>query len=250
MAIGAPGAIPERFNLARHCLARSALAAPDKIALLVVSDVAASIERAERWTYGELDLAVRRVGAGLVAHGLVPGDRLLVRLANSSDYALMFLGAISAGLVPIPVSAQLTEGETAFLLADSAAAAIAQTGPLALANVDRAAVAVLDETTIARLKDFAPLADHADTSAEAPAYIVYTSGTSNRPKGVVHAQRSVLGRAPMHRDWLGLGAGDVILHAGAFNWSYTLGVGLPIPVRSARRRRSTPARKTLRSGRS
>src|SRR5690349_3564005 len=94
-------AIPERFNIARHCLARSAATAPDKIALIVVGNLDDGIERAERWTYGALDLAVRRVAAGLLAHGLVPGDRLLVRLPNNSDYALVYLGAMSAGLVPI-----------------------------------------------------------------------------------------------------------------------------------------------------
>jgi acyl-coenzyme A synthetase/AMP-(fatty) acid ligase len=230
MAIAAEGRpIPERFNLARHCLARSALAAPNKTALIVVSDVSARLNRAERWTYAELDIAVRRVAAGLLAQRLVPGDRLLLRLPDSSDYALLFLGAISAGLAPIPVSAQLTQGEAAFLLADSGAAAIVQTESLALAGVDHAAFPVLDEAAIARLKGFPPIADHADTAAEAPAYIVYTSGTSGKPKGVVHAHRSILGRMPMRRDWQGLGPGDVMLHAGAFNWSYTLGVGLLDP---------------------
>ena len=59
--------------------------------------------------------------------------------------------------------------------------------------------------------------------------MIYTSGTTSRPKGVVHAHRTALGRVPMHRDWQGLGANDVMLHAGAFNWSYTLGVGLLDP---------------------
>ena len=88
---------------------------------------------------------------------------------------------------------------------------------------------MLDEAAIARLKRTAPAAAYADTAAEAPAYMVYTSGTSSRPKGVIHAQRSVLGRIPMHHDWQGLGPDDVMLHAGAFNWSYTLGVGLLDP---------------------
>jgi acyl-coenzyme A synthetase/AMP-(fatty) acid ligase len=221
------GAIPKRFNLARHCLARAALASPDKIALIVVNEFNEGLDGAERWTYAELDLAVRRVAAGLLAQGLAPGDRMLVRLPNGSDYALLFFGAISAGLAPIPVSTQLTDGEAAFLLSDSAVAAIAQISPPA--GVDRSAVAVLDEPAIERLKAFPPLADHADTAAEAPAYFVYTSGTSSRPKGVVHAHRSVLGRIPMHQDWQGLRSSDVMLHAGAFNWSYTLGVGLLDP---------------------
>ncbi len=222
------GTIPERFNLAGYCLGRSARATPDKIALIVVGDLAAGLERAERWTYAELDLAVRRVAAGLLAAGLSPGDRLLVRLPNNSDYALLFLSAVSAGLVPIPVSAQLTDSEAAFLLEDAWAAAIAHSGPGALARINRPCV-VLDKAAIARLKNSPPLADHADTSADAPAYMVYTSGTSSRPKGVIHAHRSILGRLPIHREWEGLGADDIMLHAGAFNWSYTLGVGLLDP---------------------
>ena len=230
MAMGAEGiAVPERFNIARHCLGRPAHATPGKTALIVVGNLEEGIGAAEHWTYGELDLAVRRVAAGLLAEGLAPADRLLVRLPNNSDYALLFFGAMSAGLVPIPVSAQLTDREAAFLLADSAASAIARSGPLAIAEIDRGGCAVLDEPAIARLKSFPPLADHADTAAEAPAYMVYTSGTTSRPKGVVHAHRSVLGRVPMHRDWQGLGPGDVMLHAGAFNWSYTIGVGLLDP---------------------
>src|ERR1700682_4567822 len=108
MTVGAGGiAIPERFNIARHCLARPARATPDKTALIVVGNIDDGIDGAEHWTYGGLDLAVRRGAAGVPAEGLGPGDRLLVRLPNNSDYALVFLGAMSAGLIPIPVSPQL-----------------------------------------------------------------------------------------------------------------------------------------------
>src|ERR1700676_2205321 len=144
MAMGAEGiAIPERFNIARHCLGRPAHATPDKTALIVVGNLEEGIGAAEHWTYGELDLAVRRVAAGLLAEGLAPGDRLLVRLPNNSDYALLFLGAMSAGLVPTRVSAHLTAREAAFMLVDSAASAIAQPSPQASAN--STAWAVLDE---------------------------------------------------------------------------------------------------------
>jgi acyl-coenzyme A synthetase/AMP-(fatty) acid ligase len=219
--------IAKSFNLADHCVGRAARATPDKAALIVVGD-AGKPEQAERWTYAALDLAVRSVAAGLLAEGLTGGDRILLRLPNTSDYALLFCGAISAGLVPIPVSSQLTEGEAAFLLDDSAASAIAQTGPLAIASIP-SDCKIIDEEVIGRLKASPPLPTHADTEAEAPAYMIYTSGTTSRPKGVVHAHRTALGRIPMHRDWQGLTADDVMLHAGAFNWSYTLGVGLLDP---------------------
>ena len=85
----------------------------------------------------DLDRAVRSVAAGLLAEGLVAGDRIVLRLPNTSDYALLFLGAISAGLVPVPISSQLTETEAAFLLEDSGASAIAQIGSPAPAGTLR-----------------------------------------------------------------------------------------------------------------
>ena len=218
-----PIAIPPRLNLSGHCLGRAAQASPDKVALKIVSDVSAA---PETWTYAALDIAVRRVATGLLAEGLRPGDHLLLRLPNNSDYALLFFGAIAAGLVPIPISSQLTDGEAAVLLEDSAAAAVAIAGD----GHDRASgVRILSSFDLLRVKAAAPLPAYADTAAEDPAYMIYTSGTSGRPKGVVHAHRVVLGREPMRRDWQAIGADDVMLHAGAFNWSYTLGVGLLDP---------------------
>ena len=75
----------------------------------------------------------------------------------------------------------------------------------------------------------APLAAYADTAADDPAFLIYTSGTSRQPKGVLHAHRSAWGRRPTYDGWSGIGADDVMLHAGAFNWSYTLCAGLADP---------------------
>jgi acyl-CoA synthetase (AMP-forming)/AMP-acid ligase II len=94
-------AIPPRFNLARACLERQARDSSDKVALIVVTE-ASDIAGAERWTYAQLDYAVRSVAAGLLARGLKLGDRLVLQLPNNSDYALLFFGAIAAGLVPVP----------------------------------------------------------------------------------------------------------------------------------------------------
>lgn len=217
--------IPPRFNLARHCLEQAAEASPDKTALIVVHDMEGE---PERWTYGALDRAVRAIAAGLLARGLKPGDHLLLRLPNNSDYALMFFGAVAAGLVPVPMSAELTAAEAAFLLVDSQAAAVAMSPDLAF-PVEDGAIQILDRLAIAALKRSDPLPAYADTAAEDPAYMVYTSGTSSRPKGVLHAHRVALGREPMRREWQAIGPGDTMLHAGAFNWSYTLGVGLIDP---------------------
>lgn len=59
-----------------------------------------------------------------------------------------------------------------------------------------------------------------------PAYMIYTSGTSGRPRAVVHAHRAIWARRMMAEGWYGLTADDRLLHAGAMNWSFTLGTGL------------------------
>ena len=218
---------PTRFNMARYCLEVAARATPEKVALIVVSDAHAAVDRAERWTYSQLNDAVKRVAAGLRGLGLATGDRLMIRMGNTSDYALLFFGAIAAGCVPLPSSAQLTEEEADFLLADSGARMLAMTEELAIRSPP--GVRVLDPADVAALRArYEPL-DYADTAADAPAFLIYTSGTTGQPKGVLHAQRSAWGRRPMYQGWYGIRPDDVILHAGAFNWTYTLGVGLTDP---------------------
>jgi acyl-coenzyme A synthetase/AMP-(fatty) acid ligase len=60
--------------------------------------------------------------------------------------------------------------------------------------------------------------------------MIYTSGTGGRPKGVVHAQRAAWARRMMWDGWFGLTPDDRVLHAGAVNWTYTLGAGLADPL--------------------
>lgn len=216
---------PPRFNMARYCIGRAAAASPQKVALTVVLEAEGD---AERWTYEQIDDAVRRIAAGLRSLALPAGARIMIRMGNSSDYALMFFGAIAAGVVPLPSSADLTPDEALFLLKDSGASVLVQSKDLALEEVPDS-VQVVGADDVASLRSSGSPADYADTSAEDPAFLVYTSGTGGTPKGVLHAQRSAWGRRPMYRGWYGIGPGDVVLHAGAFNWTYTLGVGLTDP---------------------
>jgi len=244
---GHGGALPPaRFNMAHYCLAASAARLPDKIGLVVVADADAPLEKAERWSYGALDEAVRRVGAGLLAEGLQPGERLMIRMPNTSDYALLFFGAIAAGLVPLPSSAQLTTAEADFLLADSNAAAVAVAGGM---TVEAGTARVLDEAAVARLRTHAPLTGYADTGAGDPAFLVYTSGTSGRPKGVLHAQRSAWGRRPMYQGWYGIGESDVVLHAVPSIGPIRSARGSPTLGRTGRRPCFITGRRMYMSGR-
>ncbi len=216
-----------RFNMAAYCIGRAAAARPDKAALVVVADAHANLP-AEVWTFAELEGAVLRIASGLKGRGLEPGARILIRLENTSAYALLFFGAIAGGFVPLPTSAQLTTPEVRFLLEDSGAEAIACGRDLGLDSLP-AGVQAIEADEVARMIAKGRRAAYADTAADDPAFLIYTSGTTARPKGVLHAQRSCLGRRPMYQGWYGIGTDDRMLHAGAFNWTFTLGTGLTDP---------------------
>lgn len=224
-ATSTPERPPPQFNMAAYCLAH-AHARPDATALIVMEDVAGPPK--EIWTYAALEDAVLRVAAALQARGLPPGARILIRLDNTSAYALLFFSAIAAGYVALPTSSQLTETEAAFMLEDSGAAAVALAAHLPLANVP-SGVLVFGPDDVAAMLAFPKRATFAATRADDPAFLVYTSGTTANPKGVLHAQRSAFGRRPMYRGWYGIGENDRMLHAGAFNWTFTLGTGLTDP---------------------
>ncbi|GGW22327.1 acetyl-CoA synthetase [Gemmobacter lanyuensis] len=210
---------PGPFNLAAHVLARGA-ALPDKMAMQIVRPTGA-----ERWSYARLLAAVRGAGTGLLALGLAPGDRVLLRLGNVPEFPVAFLGAIAAGLVPVPTSAQLTGPEITAMAARIAPALIIAGDGVALPE---SPAPVLPAVDLARMGDLPPCEWHMG-APERPAYVIFTSGTSGQPQAVVHAHRAILSRALMHDGWEGLGESDRILHAGAFNWTYTLGTGLLDP---------------------
>jgi len=222
--------LPEKncvpFNMAAYCLAEAARVHPGKPALIVIADAGAKTP-AEIWSYRDLEDAVLRCAGALKAAGLAPGDRVLIRLENTSAYAILYFAAIATGLVALPASSQLTAAETSFLLIDSGAAAIAAADDLVLevpAGVRR--FTPHDVETMIRHGE---RGSYAPTVADDPAFLIYTSGTTASPKGVLHAQRSALGRRPMYQGWYGLSAQDRVLHAGAFNWTFTLGTGLTDP---------------------
>lgn len=210
---------PAPFNLAAHAL-RHAGELADRSALQVIRP-----QGAERWSYGRLEAAVRGCGAGLLARGLVPGDRVLMRLGNSPAFPVLFLGAIAAGLVPVPTSAALTAPEATKLARRIAPALIAAEDGVALPDHPAPVVTAPEILAMERL---APCAyDLGDPGRLA--YVVFTSGTSGNPLPVAHAHRALWARGMMRTGWEGLEPGDRLLHAGAFNWTFTLGTGLMDP---------------------
>ena len=210
---------PAAFNMAAHVLAAGA-ACPDKLAMQIVGPTGA-----QRWSYARLIASVRGAGTLLRAAGLQPGDRILLRLGNGPEFPIAFLGAIAAGLVPVPSSAQLTAPEITKLAHElDPAAVIAAPG---VARPDHRAQ-VIDAQVLRDASQAAPCA-YAMGDPERLAYMIFTSGTGGQARAVMHAHRAIWARQMMFEDWYGLRAQDRLMHAGAFNWTYTLGTGLMDP---------------------
>lgn len=209
---------PSPFNLAAHVLRHAARLA-DKTALSVLEG-----DSHDDWSYARLEAAVRGTGTGLLAAGLNPGDIVLMRLGNTVEFPIAYLGAIAAGLVPVPTSAQLTGPETARIIADLNPAAVLRDPAVACASHPM-------EITTRQLLNMhgLPPCEYAPGDPDRLAYVVYTSGTSGNPRAVAHAHRAVWARQMMVDGWYGLTEQDRLLHAGAFNWTYTLGTGLMDP---------------------
>lgn len=210
---------PAPFNLAAHVLA-PATQTPEKIALAVLGSAGA-----ERWSFGRLSEAVLGVAGALERKGHSPGARVLLRLGNTVEFPIAFLGAVAAGMVPVPVSSQLTPAEIDDVLTQIVPAMI---------FADPALPMPATQTPIVDLAGLAAWHTHPPGTPrlgnpERPGYIVFTSGTSGRPRAVVHAHRAIWARGMMREGWYGLTAEDRVLHAGAFNWTYTLGTGLMDP---------------------
>jgi len=219
MAVNPTFPCPAPFNLAAYVLAGSG-APDDRIALELLGDTP------ERWDYGRLRRTVLGTAGGLASLGAPRGARVLLRLDNTVDFPVAYLAAIAAGLVPVPTSAALTVPEVSQIAQDLRPVLILSAPGVALP--DPLPCPVLPHGDLRAMASSKPL-DPVSGDPEHPAYIVYTSGTGGRARGVVHAHRAIWARRMMWDGWYGLRGDDRLLHAGAFNWTYTLGTGLLDP---------------------
>ncbi|MGH1329504.1 MAG: class I adenylate-forming enzyme family protein [Paracoccaceae bacterium] len=217
---GAQTPPPARFNMAAHVL-RHADDLPEKPALELLSPG----QPAHIWSFRDVARAVRGLATGLLARGLTPGDHILMRLSNSVDFPITYLACITAGLIPIPTSSQLTKREITKIADEIAPKLIIATQGIALPDHP---APILNAAQLPALYTLPPAAfDLGDPNR--PAYMIYTSGTSGIPRAVIHAHRAIWAREMMHEGWYGLRQNDRLMHAGAFNWTYTLGTGLMDP---------------------
>lgn len=211
-------ACPAPFNMARHVLGK-ATEDPDKEALLVIAPEGFSC-----WSFSQLKRAVLGTATGLLQSGLSPGDIVLMRLGNTVDFPIAYLGALAVGLVPVPTSSSLTLSETGFILDTISPAAVLRAPDVLSPRFPK----TIEIDELRGFRTLEPASFHMG-DPERLGYIIFTSGTSGQPRAVAHAHRAIWARQMMFDDWYGLGSNDRLLHAGAFNWTYTLGTGLMDP---------------------
>ncbi|AOE49644.1 acyl-CoA synthetase [Kangiella sediminilitoris] len=177
-------------------------------------------------------------------------ERVLIRLPNSIDYPVAFFGCIKFGAVSVPTSTLLSASEVAYLAKDSGATILVTDKSMwpelssELKDTDVKTVLLcgegeLPQSSNIRLIDMTQALQKQSSDFDIfpsqindPAYLVYTSGTTGYPKGVLHAQRALLGRLPASRYWFDLddSSNERIMHSGKFNWTYVLGSALMDPL--------------------
>ena len=197
---------PDRFNAAEWCLSADIPGSAE--AFLAVDPEAGVVER---WSFEDLRARVLRAAGALQAAGVQPGDPVVLLLGDVPAFPIAYFGVIAAGGVATPLSSQLSEDEVARI--------IETVKPRVVLGGSRA-------TMPAEALEDGPAIGFVPRERNDPALLVFTSGSSGRPKGVLHAQRAFWARQSMHVGWHGIRAGDRVIHAGAFNWTFTLGVGL------------------------
>jgi acetyl-CoA synthetase len=191
-----------------------------------------------------LQQRVDGLAAGLLGLGLKRRDLVVLKMGNAPEFAVAFLAAVKLGVIPVLVNSLLTASELRPVLeqtkpqliftAASRAAAVRQLRSEGLFNhvicvgdiendeIPFASVPATSTRSVAA----------ADTRSAEPAFIVYTSGTTGKPKGIVHAHRWIVALGDLNRYRLPPEPRDVVMATGEWSFISALGHNLLFPLRN------------------
>ena len=229
-------AIPRDYNFAADILQRNLRAGR--------ADKPAYIDPQGSLSFGQLADRVARFAQVLRRLDIRREERILICLLDTIDWPTAFLGAIKAGIVPIPVNTMMTEDDYRFMLADSRARALIVSESiypkfenLIKSNADLQHVIVAGGDTHGHrgfddlLADAEASPDTAPTTRDDVCFWLYTSGSTGRPKGAVHVHADLrltdeLYAGPI----LGLTDRDVCYSVAKLFFAYGLGNALTFPL--------------------
>ncbi|MCS7205960.1 MAG: acyl--CoA ligase [Leptospiraceae bacterium] len=212
---------PYEFNLAQYIIEKNRNS--QKPALIYIENPNEII----KYTYKEVIEIIEMLSQELIQHKKRPFSKVLLRLPSNPNVIFYFFASILAGMIPIPISRMLTKQEVGFIMDDANVdLVICQDLELPDKLPEKVKVKFIsNKMEIPKVSTYQSF-ETPITYSEDPAFMIYTSGTTGRQKGVIHAQRNLIGRTPIQNDWLGIQEDDWVLHSGELNWTYTLGVGV------------------------
>jgi 4-hydroxybenzoate-CoA ligase len=195
-------------------------------------------------TYGGLQRQTRRVANLLRRLGVRREERVAMIMLDTVDFPSVFLGAIRAGVVPVPLNTLLTSEQYAYVLADCRARVLFISEPLLtgvkdmlgrMADLEHVVVCGHDAHGYKKLSDeLAVESDRFETAAthaDEPAFWLYSSGSTGMPKGVRHLHASLAATADTYaKQVLGIREDDVGLSAAKLFFAYGLGNALTFPM--------------------
>ncbi|HKR87905.1 MAG TPA: malonyl-CoA synthase [Phenylobacterium sp.] len=147
-------------------------------------------------SYGELEQGAGRVAARLVADGVEPGDRVALQAEKSVEGVMVYLGALKAGAVFLPLNSAYTSAEVEYFRADA-----------------EPRLLITDPASYLAEAPIEPLAESVARTASDLAAIIYTSGTTGRSKGAMLSHGNLAANAlALYEAW-GFSPKDVLLHA-------------------------------------
>jgi 4-hydroxybenzoate-CoA ligase len=195
-------------------------------------------------TYSKLQTETCRLANFLSRMGIRREERVGMIMLDTIDFPVVFLGALRAGAVPVPLNTLLLPDQYAYMLTDSRARLLFISDAL-LPALEASQDISLDPRTVivcgkggARYRTLAEcLSDEADVAVTAPthpdepAFWLYSSGSTGAPKGVKHVHRSLMATAETYaHKVLGIREGDICHSAAKLFFAYGLGNGLTFPM--------------------